>query len=368
VSIMSILSMKKSIIKNLASETRGIAMTETALLCFFLYVPVLMMVIIWGDMTLDKTRAHIAAAYVAFSGREPDTSELQNVFFPGADDREDGLGAIRSARVEDSRLTAGPRYELPHTRTGDYSVEHPPDYDLQYRLYSMAMGHMWVTPRVDVFGGEVNMRYRIHQTRSSMARYLSANRIVSIGSLPRTIDAEAGETVEIDTGVDSRAYTAYVEVLTNMLNDGLTGGPMPRGESEVVWSTRLRSPFFRELEREYDRPGRAGGLIGDGLPDFFEMQFGPPDLLRDPWRDDDSFHTGYAYLRNAPLPAYGYHLLGDLGRIGDDGVLPETREMFRKTVEGRDINPGNMPMAHSEFEDHTMFLEPGDPRGRRQGD
>ncbi len=357
--------MIKNAIKNFVRENGGLAMTETALLCFFLYVPVLMMVIIWGDMTLDKTRAHVAAAYSAFSGTAADTPQIQEVFFPGADGREDGLGQRRSAFVEDIELSAGPEFRLPETRAGDYSTEHVPEHDLQYRLYSMAMGHMRVTTHTVFDGGEVGLEHQIHQSRSQMARYLSEQGIVRIGSLPSTIRADPGEDVDIDTGADSRAYTRYVEVLTKMLNDALTGGTMPRGESTAVLNTRMRSPFFRELEREEDLVGGPRDLIGDGLPLFFEMQFGPPDQLLSPWREDESFHTGYAYLRNEPLRGYGGRpLLENLGNIGAGAVLTGSREMFSETVEGRDINPGNMPVALSESQgpDHIRFQQPGDPR------
>ncbi|MFW6280026.1 MAG: hypothetical protein ACOC2T_03280 [Planctomycetota bacterium] len=62
------------------NNRRGAAMVETALLCFFIYVPVLMMVIVWGDMTLDKQRAHMSAAYRAFKGEEADEDEVRQVF------------------------------------------------------------------------------------------------------------------------------------------------------------------------------------------------------------------------------------------------------------------------------------------------
>ncbi|MDP6439981.1 MAG: hypothetical protein QGH74_10130, partial [Candidatus Brocadiia bacterium] len=63
---------------------RGAAMTETALLCLFVYAPVLMMVIIWGDMSLDKERAHVAAAYMAFATEPLGDADLVEQFFPTA--------------------------------------------------------------------------------------------------------------------------------------------------------------------------------------------------------------------------------------------------------------------------------------------
>ncbi len=358
-------------LRKLLRGNGGIAMTETALLCFFLYVPVLMMVIIWGDMTLDKTRAHIASAYIAFSGREPDEEQVRDIFFPGAGAVGDGMNTVREADIELARLTSGPRYELPSYPSGDYSGE-PPGHDLQFRLYSMALGRMWITTHVDASGGDVGFEYRVHQLRNEMARYLSRENIVEAGELPDDLPPiRPGETLQWDTGTESRAYSGYVEILTAMFNDALTGGRMPRGEVSAVLRTRFRSPFFRELEREYDSPRWRGGVIGGGLPGTLDMQFGPRDAegRRPPWRDDDDFLSGYAYLRNPAAHPDGGSLLDDIAAIGIDGVLPETREMFRTTVDGQDVNPGAMWRLQSVSShagpDHQRFLQPRDPRERQ---
>ena len=355
-------------LRNFPGDDRGIAMTETALLCFFLYVPVLMMVIIWGDMTVDRTRAHIAGSYIAFRGAAPDETELRDIFFPGAAGQEDGMGAVRLAAVEYAAIDDGPRFQLPPTRYGNYAGE-PPEHDLQFRLYSMALGRTWITTHVDASGGEAGFIYHVHHLRNDMARYLSGEEIVNVGQLPSELPpVRPGESLELDTGTDSRAYTAYVEALTRMYNDALTGGRLPRGEAAAVLRTRFRSPFFRELERRYDRRTLRGRVAGEGLPQYFDMQFGPPDApgRAAPWRYEDDFHTGYAYLRNPDAHPDGDSLLDDLSVISTGGILPETRAMFRSTVDGRDVNPGSMWRERALSEeigpDHSRYLQPGDPR------
>ncbi len=350
-------------------DQNGIAMTETALLCFFLYVPVLMMVIIWGDMTLDKTRAHVAGAYLAFSGREQDSDDIRDVFFPGATGTPQGHGAVRSANIERMDLSEGPTYELPHPRSGDYSGDQPPDYDLQYRLYSIAQGRFWLTTSFDGSGGGAGFEQTIHQSLNDMARYLRREDIVDAVELPEDgLVVQPGENVSIDTGVDSRAYTQYADMLTEMYNTGLSpGGDPPRAETTTILRTSFRSPFFRELERGYDRTRWRGGTIGGGLPQSFDMYFGPQDEMSpgSQWASDDSFHTGYAYLRVPEARPDGDSLLDILASI----ELRSFHNMF-VVRDNPDINIADLPLAVSESEfalvdgeyEHDIFLTPGDPR------
>ena len=363
--------MNRKKIQNYLRTRRGIAMTETALLCFFLYVPVLMMVIIWGDMTLDKTRAHVAGAYLAFRGSPADEAEMREIFFPGASGFEDGTRTVRRAEIEFIGASRGPRFTLPDSPAGDYRRDAPPEHDLQFRLYSMALGRTWITTHVDSSGDGVDFHYQIHRLRSDMARYLSNERIVNVGRLPDNIPpVRPGETWELDTGTESRAYTGYVEALTAIFNDALTGGRMPRGESAAVLRTSFRSPFFRELEMQYDPRTMRGRAAGGGLPRAFEMQFGPPDApaRTSPWRENQEFHTGYAYLRNPDAHPRGDSLLDDIAAVSADAMLQETRDLFRQTVDEVDVHPGAMGRlrAHSTERgpDHRRFLEPGDPRPR----
>ncbi|MCK4300801.1 MAG: hypothetical protein KAX80_14765, partial [Planctomycetes bacterium] len=121
----------------LAEGRRGAAMTETALLCFFLYVPILMMVIVWGDLALDKERAQMAGACMAFSPVAMDDEGLRRGFFPGATGEPDATYAIRRVGVLTDRIVPAPRY----TTIGPGALDE--EMDVQAALFAMAIGEMW---------------------------------------------------------------------------------------------------------------------------------------------------------------------------------------------------------------------------------
>ncbi|MFW6456683.1 MAG: hypothetical protein ACOC0A_00150 [Planctomycetota bacterium] len=356
---------------------RGAAMTETALLCFFIYVPVLMMVIVWGDMTLDKERAHIAASYMAFKSESVDEDSLRDNFFPFADGSSDPTGSVRRVSMdpaEDDRAAEGPEFTLPSSRTGDYSGSSP-EFDLQYKLYSLAIGDAHVTQEMQKgSGGGMEFVNEVERIQNDVTRYLTENDIVPMEAPEEGMmtigEGSAEDDVVIETGFDSRAYTEYVSTLVRIMNGewGGMGETMPRMESMAALETTFQSPFLSELEREESAPARgqeseqyagSGPFPRVGGQPGFRMQFGQPESLE---KDDDSFHTGYTYLRNpdarpdadAPWEYVG-GLSSELFEYSDTGArLVDMGQETSLSSERKETGDDGI--------DDMRYLEAGDPR------
>lgn len=349
------------------SSRRGTAMTETALLCFFIYAPVLMMIIIWGDMTLDKERALVAASYMAFSTQPLDDADLVERFFPTATGMSDGTQSIRSVSVEDDTAIDGPVFTLPSSRTGDYSAAgEPPEFDLQYKLYSLAVGRVHITYNLQAMpNGTVGFMATAQRIQNEAGQYLSREGIVQLADIPTNLGTfAAGQMLDLETDADSMAYTYYVATLTDLFNGrwnasgvsagGVMGNTAPSLESRVGIRTRFTSPFLWDLEREASlgasgedhyvdlKLARVGGEPG------FEMHFGSRDLVS----EDDSFRTGYTYLRNPQTQIDASRLRNDFYELSD--------QIFE--YNGQKIHEMDDPLSREKGGDHLLFLSPGDPR------
>ena len=368
--------MKTLTTKRLVSGRRGAAMTETALLCFFIYVPVLMMVIVWGDMTLDKERAHAAAAYMAFREESVDTAALRNQFFPGSGGGADPTGSVRTVEMdpsEDDRAEPGPEFELPGSQSGDYSGE-PPEFDLQYKLYSLAVGNAHVTRELQPLpDGGIGFVSRVERIRTDVSDYLIEHGIVRFSGWDEAeVAQELGEAgpddmLQIDTGFSSRDYTEYVRTLTDVFNGqwGVMDNTMPRRESMAALETTFRSPFLWELERQETSPARgrseepylaSGPLPRVGGEPGFRMRFGPGEERE---LADDSFETGYTYLRNSDARP-------DADQVWED-VHAVSPDLFDYPATGvRMADMGNHTPLTTERtavgEADMVFLNAGDPR------
>jgi len=346
------------------SGQQGAAMTETALLCFFLYVPMLMMVIIWGDMTLDKERAHAASSYMAFSREAIDDDMLVDEFFPTATGASDATRSVRTVAVEADDAAPGPTYTLP-VPSGDYEGD-PPPFDLQYKLYSLAAGEVHVTFELQAMP-DGTMQFVGHWRRieDEVAKYLRVNQIVKVGQFPEgTIELPVGEELDLETGGNSTEHTYYVDALTDVFNGrwdaggtwagGTMGYAPPTMESRAGLRTRFTSPFLWELERERFRgPAKEADYIDLNLPRVggepgFEMHFGATDLVP----QDDSFKGGYTYLGNPDAKPSGERLRCDLYEL--------SRTIFEH--EGQAIHEMPDPLSSERGEGHTRFLTPGPPR------
>jgi len=341
-------------------------MTETALLCLFLYVPLLMMVIIWGDMSLDKERAHVASSHMAFR-REPISDELLvEQFFPTASGARDATQSVRTVAVEADDVQQGPLYSLP-VPGGDYDAgADPPPFDLQYKLYSLATGEVHVTFELKAMpDGTVQFVGYWRRIEDDIARYLASNQIVNVGPLPEgPVELPVGEQLDLETDGDSTAYTLYVETLTNLFNgawdasgvwaDGAMHDAAPTLESKAGLRTRFTSPFLWELERErFHGSAREGEFVDLKLPRVggepgFEMHFGATGLVP----DDDSFRGGYTYLANVDARPDAGRLRSDLYELSDT--------MFEH--EGLALHRMADPLSSERGERDTRFLTPGDPR------
>jgi len=340
-------------------------MTETVLLCLFIYVPVLMMVIICGDMTLDKERAHAAAAYMAFASEPLDDAALASRFFPTATGGGDATMSVRSVAVEADQTVEGPLYGLPSGAAADYAGS-PPAFDLQYKLYSLAVGRVHITYELQAMpDGTVAFVASAQRDQNDAGRYLSREGIVQIGDLPVNLGTfPAGETLDLKTSAESAEYTQYVETLTDVFNGrwdaggkfagGLIGNAAPTLESRAGLRTRFKSPFLWELERGTFRgPGDERQSPPLNLPRVegepgFEMHFGATQWVP----DDDSFKTGYTYLHNPQAQLDADYLRRDLYELSD--------RMFE--YGGQRVYEIPDALSSERGEQHVRFLVPGDPR------
>jgi hypothetical protein len=338
-------------------------MTELALVCLFIYAPVLMMVIVWGDMSLDKERAHAAAAAMAFEHAPMSDGDLVAQFFPTATGAADGTHSVRTVAVVEDRAEEGPVYALPNSGQADYAGGEPPLYDLQYKLYSLGVGEVHVTIEMQWLpDGSPGFVMNVQRIQDDVAHYLTKNQIVRVGGWPtgpiqQPLD---GGALQFDTGTSSTDYTHYVATLTDVFNGRWDAGGMPAGgvmgnahpmlESRAELRTTFRSPFLSELESGTFGPHEAPDLNlprVQGEPGF-EMLFGPGDQVG----PDDSFRTGYTFLPNPKAVSDGRYLRDDLYELSDT--------IFDRN--GRRIHEMPNPLS-TGLPGHQAFLTPGDPRG-----
>ncbi|MFW6044577.1 MAG: hypothetical protein ACOCR1_02420, partial [Planctomycetota bacterium] len=143
---------------------------------------------------------------------------------------------------------------------------------------------------------------------------------------------------------------------------------LSRRESVVALNTRFNSPFLTELEREStlaDSPEEADYVGGEPLPRVggqpgFEMQFGPGgerDLA------DDSFQTGYTYLRARDAGVSADNLWEHVNE------LDEALDSPKFVGDEDDVTLAQMGRSRPRStekdtlgEDDMLYLEPGDPR------
>jgi len=349
----------------------GTAMTELALVSFFLYVPIMMMVIIWGDLSLDKERAQVAAAYMAFAQDSVDDEFLREEFFPLATGQSMGTLSERMVGVDADEILQpgdadyGLEYVLP-SGGGDYSVGEVPEFDLQYKLYSLAAGEVFISYELQAMpDGTMGFLARVDIERDDTSRYLAQNEVVEVGTFDDHFELPAEEALNLLTNADSKNYTEYVQVLTDIFNgqwnaEGIyVGGEMgnvtPKFESVAGLTTVLRSPFLWDLNREMSiRPGFVDPTSDMDLPTqggdpVFALHVGAAGAQP---QNDDSFKIGYAYLQNPDARPSGGGLRADLYEL--------STAMFEH--DGARIYEMADPLSTERGADHLRFLQPGDPR------
>jgi hypothetical protein len=343
-------------------ERSGVALVETAILCLFLYVPVLMMVIVWGDLTLDKERSHAAGAYMAFSTNRIEENELVENFFPGMTGVSDPTHSIRNVhllRDDIDRL----RYTLPGSRQGDYSgtaAEH--EYDLQYKLFSLGIGEFHMRHElVTTPDGRLEFVSRWEHSDDYISRYLTTNGIVNPGLPPATEgNILPAQTASIDTWADSQAYTAYVETLNELFNGALSDYSDPAFISISSFETQFRSPYLTRLKESNDEYG-IGDIEQLLLPEIITMRFSPRSASGS-HPEDSSFWTGFTYLGNRDARLVkAENVRQMLHQVTQSGRFIETKTMF--IDEGQPgTRIGDMPPAFSgNMESDSVYLTPGDP-------
>lgn len=346
--------------KHMTDPRAGIAMTETALLCFFIYVPVLMMVIVWGDLTLDKESAGPAASYMAFALEGIRHQELVERYFPGARGEEEGTFGRREVGVSRDLASRAPDYTAAGALGDDALM------DIQTKLFSMAIGEMWSSLEwVQGPDGVWMLEPVVRVTRDQVARYLMENEIVETFTVPDVITGAAGGPIQIVTGTDARSSpTDYALSVTHMLNGDWShssSGPrphtFPRFISEVELWTSYRSAYLGEMghcrfgEKEYhfDLPQMAGepGVL---------MRFG--HFEEEP--QDDSFKTGYTFLLNPDGLPDGGAIRYNLARLSSR-LFTHGEGADRAGIDGM-VTPVGTEGDSPESQYPQRFLQPGDPR------
>jgi len=347
---------------NLKTEYRsgtwrtGAAITETALLCFFLYVPILMMVIVWGDLTLDKERAQSAAAYMAFEQDTVAAGELRDRFFPGATGSPDPTLSRRAVGVNLDRAVE----PEPYTTQGPRAQER--DRDIQQMLFAMAIGEIHSSLEwAESPSGGMELRPVIHTSRDEVARYLVNNEIVEEFSIPSEIHADPGESLEISTGTSAASSPTEYAYATRRVLNGQWGGALAGREpplwlSDVRFWTGYQSPYLAELAgysyggRDY----RFGGPTMQGQGGL-RMEYGTQD--RGP-RSDGSFTTGYTYLFNTGGLGSATHPRSEVWGLSPQ-LFGESDSEARLSEMVLPVGTlGDMP----EQQVPTPFLQPGDGR------
>lgn len=334
----------------------GAAITETALLCFFLYVPILLMVVVWGDLTLDKERAQSAGAYMAFESDTVETGELRDRFFPGATGNPDPTLSSRAVGVNLDRAVE----PEPYTTEGPDARNR--DRDVQQMLFAMAIGEIHSSLEwVESPSGGMELRPVVHTSRDEVARYLVNNEIVEDFSIPSEIHADPGESLEISTGTSAaRSPTEYGYAATRVLNGQwggvLAGREPPLWLSDVRFWTAYRSPYLNELtgysyggtDYDFGGPARRGG---PGI----RMTYGTYDRGE---QSDGSFTTGYTYLFNTGGVASAAHARSELWGLSPElfGQSDSDARMSEMVLPVGTL--GDMP----EQQLPTPFLQPGDGR------
>lgn len=344
--------MNERITAKLTGSRAGAAITETALLCFFLYVPILMMVIVWGDLTLDKERAQSAAAYMAFERGTVEGRELRERFFPGATSSPDPTLSTRAVGVNLDRAVE----PEPYTTEGPDAPDR--ENDVQQMLFSMAIGEIHSSLEwAESPSGGMELRPVIHTSRDEVARYLVNSEIVEEFSIPSEIHADPGESLEISTGTSAASSpTEYAYATTRVLNGqwggGLAARQPPLWLSDVRFWTAYQSPYLAELTayryggRDYQFGRRMAGLRFEYGTHSREEQSG------------GSFTTGYTYLFNT----------GGVGNAAypRSEVWGLSPQLFGESDSGARMSEMVLPVGTlgdtPQQQLPTPFLHPGDGR------
>lgn len=343
-------------VRKAVGDERGSAMTETALLCFFIYAPILMMTLILGDVTLERQQAQIAAAYLAWTPESVSTDQLRAKFF--ADSGRE-LGTRSTYTVEDStdEEQSAPNYvaQMPQ---GGGSLE-----NVWQKLVVMAYGEGFSHLQWDTTGPTPQLVSVVDFRADSDAQYLTDNQIVVLpgGRQTRFVGVPEGANVAFNWSPPSQRALAATALLNHewSLN---APSPLiePRADVEL-WHT---SVFFDDLNRysyagrtyDFDLPksgdGKTGIRMKPGTP--VDGEKGGRDLVGRVWLFNPLSKPSAANVREQI-----YQISPDLfAKQTAGGVYITIRDMVRPLS-----TAGDTPDAQRPF----IFVQPGDPRSQTGG-
>jgi len=339
----------KGVESSLAACESGSALTETALLCFFIYAPVLMMVLILGDVSLERGRAQMAAAYMAWSPDSIPADKLRSNFFPDSD-RELGTGSLYSIQSAVDGTSDAPGY-FAATPSGDNH-----DRNIWAKLQLLAVGEWSSGLQWQQVNGQWELVTVVHRSMDSDARWLVQNEVVAQVNLPSDFSGlSEGENIPFAwSGPTTRGVA-----VTSLLNHRFSAGsPSPLRESDVeleIWHT---SVFFDELDRysfgeeqyDFDLP-EEGGKTGIML----RLGSGGAD------GDGRSAETGKTWLFNPDAKPSGSQVRANLYDLSPELFSYQLPGGFYITMRDMQLplsTIGNAPEDQRPF----PFVQPGDPR------
>jgi hypothetical protein len=332
-----------------AAGERGSAMTETALLCFFIYGPILMMVLILGDISLERIQGQMASAYLAWTPESVSSDQLRQGFFSDAGS-ELGTGTIYTLEDSTDESERAPDYYAGQpTGGGDLR-------NVWEKLVVMAQGEGWSHLEWDTSGETPQLVSVVEFRTDSDARYLIQNDVVNAPDTPRRY-VGLGEDANISYVWPSPSERALV--VTALLNQEFdAGSPSPLLASRTGLSLWHTSVFFDEMNRfEWGRHE-----MDLGLPRDPSGRTGIYLRLGEATGSDAAQKIGKTWLFNPQAKPSGsdarrrlYELAPELfSHALQSGVYVTLRDMeseFPSTV-GANVD------EQRPFE----FVEPGDPR------
>lgn len=334
----------------LIADEGGSAMTETALLCFFIYGPILMMVLILGDVTLERQQAQIASAYMAWSPEDVSSDKVKSMFFADAD-AQAATGSTYVVTAASDTTEDAPAY-VASSPTGE------DDKNIWVKLQLLAVGEWWSEMQWQVVDGSPRLTPVVHRTMDSDARYLIQNLIVPDSQLDTNFTGlTEGQNIAFNWGNPTERALAVTSLLNHDFSSDGTP-PSPLRESRVQLGLWHTSVFFDELDsykfgdKQYDLDlPRSDGQVGLKLK--FESV---PEEGGGP-----SMQVGKVWLFNPECKPSGtdvrvqfYDLAPDLFSYNTgDGVYITMASMLTPAS-----TLGDSPDDQQPF----RFVQPGDPR------
>ena len=237
---------------------RGNAMIETAILAAFVYTPLFLVVIVFGEFGLAKTGAQVAGLHAAWRPETITSSDAEYAYIPPV------IGAASTTfEFRDMGTKAAPEF----TNLGPDAAD--TSRDVQAMLFAMAIGELH--SKLVWEGGELVPK--VTQSGDSVSRYLISPRwidpdegirepgLIRFFEVLIPDQVAQGQELAITDPAAASQPTPFVLAITRLLN-----GPAHTPESwmlepEVAIDFTYRTWLVRSLDRDI-LTGEGGKLEG----------------------------------------------------------------------------------------------------------